>query len=86
MKMQKEVLLNYIKNIILANPDLKSALSTREITLQSTINDDLGFDSILSIAFLCELQSEYAYLNEIHLSKWRTLEDCIDTILKEKAS
>lgn len=81
---EKNILLNKIIEIIQNNPDLKATLNTCNITLASTLNDDLGFDSIMSIAFLCELQTEHTFLNEFHLAKWQTLEDCIVSIMKEK--
>jgi acyl carrier protein len=75
-------ILEKLKNVILASNDLNYRAKNKSIDVTSRFREDLGLDSILLIALLCELQPDFAFLNEDDLANWLTIEDCINSIAK----
>jgi acyl carrier protein len=63
-------------------PDLKSKISLDELTLQTEIRRDMGFDSLAFAAFFYELQDRFPELQEELAAKWITLGDCAVTLTK----
>lgn len=74
--------LNTIRSIIENTEELDSKLPTSKIELETKFRDDLGFDSIQLMTFVYELQEHYPDLDEMSITDWLTVKDCVTTIEK----
>lgn len=80
--MTREQILAKLKSVILGSPDLNYRAKNKGVEASFKFREDLGLDSILLIALLCELQADFPFLNEEDLVAWQTVDDCLNSVAK----
>ncbi len=80
--MQKTEALNKMLAIIEEHEDLDPLIPLADLKFESTLKEDLGFDSIALMALVYELQELYPGLSIENLYEWNTLGDIVDDLSK----
>ena len=70
-------IIDVLKNI----PDLNCKMPLDKLTPETSFRGQMGFDSLAQVSLFYELQDKYPYLNEVSAVKWKTLNDCIESLL-----
>ena len=69
-----------MRTIIAEHEDLDPLLPIEDLKFESTLKEDLGFDSIALMALVYELQELYPGLAVENLYEWDTLGDIVDDL------
>jgi acyl carrier protein len=72
--------LDLIKKLLAANPDLEPKMAIDAIVLETRFREDLGFDSLAIVSLFYELQETYTHLEEIEVTRWNKILDCIQSL------
>ena len=78
--MEAEKFLEIIKNIIKENEDLEPRIKLQNITLNTSLGNDLGFDSLGVMSVVYELQEIFPDLDENLMNDWKTIKDIFDSV------
>jgi acyl carrier protein len=77
----QEEIIELIKTIINSNEDLEPKMKVKDISLETSFQNDLGFDSLGIMSITYELQDKYTSLNEENMINWKTIKDLVQDIL-----
>ena len=77
--------LQEIQDVFSSCEDLFINIEIKEIKISHRFKDDLGIDSLGLMTFTYDLQEKFPSLDEMSMSDWITIEDCINSLkdLKE---
>ncbi|MBK7963628.1 MAG: acyl carrier protein [Bdellovibrionales bacterium] len=76
-----QTVLEVVKKILRQIPDLKPKMSVDLICPETRFREDLGFDSLAMVSFFYELQDLYPSLDESQMLKWKSVSDCVNSIM-----
>jgi acyl carrier protein len=71
-----------LRQIFKSTPDLRLRQPIDSLQTTHRFKQDLGFDSLAVISLLIELQDRFPHLTEADAAKWKTLGDCLESLVK----
>lgn len=77
---KKTEIFNRLLNILKNNDDLTPRIPLHEITYETRLSADCGFDSLVLMSILYELQETYPDLDEYTILEVKTFNDLIEKI------
>ena len=80
--MNKSQLLEKMITIIDEHEDLEPLLPIEDLTFESVLKEDIGFDSIALMSLVYELQELYPDFDGTSIYRWNTLGDIVDDLSK----
>jgi len=72
--------LNLIKSIIQENEDLEVRMKVEDVSLETSLGNDLGLDSLGLMSIAYELQDRFPDFDESTIPEWKTLKDIFDRL------
>lgn len=80
---QSDAIFKKIVAIIANSSDLESKLPVEELTKNTHLSFDLGYDSIALMSLLYELQESYSRVDENDIVGIKTINDLISNVIKK---